>query len=67
MPLGLQQAVGDGARGIVEGAGDIATGVDDVDVAVRTLSASLTGDEVVLVKASKGGRLWRVASALLQG
>jgi UDP-N-acetylmuramoyl-tripeptide--D-alanyl-D-alanine ligase len=59
--------VGSGARGIAEGAGDIATAVDDVDVAVRTLSASLSGDEVVLVKASKGGRLWRVATALLQG
>lgn len=60
-------AVGDGARGIAEGAGDIAISVDDVDVAVRTLSASLTGDEVILVKASRGGRLERVANALLQG
>ena len=59
--------VGEGARGIAEGAGDIAVRVDDVDVAVRTLSASLTGDEVVLVKASRGGRLERVANALLQG
>ena len=59
--------VGDGARGIAEGAGDIAVGVDDVDVAVRTLSASLSGREVVLVKASRGARLERVAEALLQG
>jgi UDP-N-acetylmuramoyl-tripeptide--D-alanyl-D-alanine ligase len=59
--------VGEGARGIAEGAGGIATSVDDVDVAVRTLSASLSGDEVVLVKASRGGRLERVANALLQG
>jgi UDP-N-acetylmuramoyl-tripeptide--D-alanyl-D-alanine ligase len=59
--------VGDGARGIAEGAGDIAVMVDDVDVAVHTLSASLSGDEVVLVKASRGGRLERVADALLQG
>jgi UDP-N-acetylmuramoyl-tripeptide--D-alanyl-D-alanine ligase len=58
--------VGEGARGIAEGAGDIAVEVDDVGVAVRTLSASLTGDEVVLVKASRGGRLERVADALLQ-
>ncbi len=41
--------------------------VDDVDVAVHTLSASLSGDEVILVKASRGGRLERVADALLQG
>ena len=59
--------VGEGARGIAEGAGDIAVAVDDVDVAVRTLSASLSGHEVVLVKASRGGRLERVADALLQG
>ena len=59
--------VGDGARGIAEGAGDVAVSVDDVDVAVRTLSASLSGDEVVLVKASRGGRLERVADALLEG
>lgn len=60
-------AVGDGARGIAEGAGDIAISVPDVDVAVRTLSASLSGDEVVLVKASRGGRLERVANALIEG
>lgn len=59
--------VGEGARGIAEGAGEIAVSVDDVDVAVSTLSASLSGDEVVLVKASRGGRLERVAEALLQG
>jgi len=59
--------VGEGARGIAQGAGDIAVAVDDVDVAVRTLSASLSGHEVVLVKASRGGRLERVADALLQG
>ncbi len=59
--------VGQGARGIAEGAGDIAVSVDDVDVAVHTLSASLSGDEVILVKASRGGRLERVADALLQG
>ncbi|AXT84731.1 UDP-N-acetylmuramoyl-tripeptide--D-alanyl-D-alanine ligase [Aeromicrobium sp. A1-2] len=60
-------AVGEGARGIVEGAGGIAVSVDTVDVAVHTLSASLSGDEVVLVKASRGGRLERVADALLEG
>jgi UDP-N-acetylmuramoyl-tripeptide--D-alanyl-D-alanine ligase len=67
--LGFRRVVvvGDGAQGIAEGAGEIAVSVDDVDVAVRTLSASLSGDEVVLVKASRGGRLERVANALLQG
>lgn len=59
--------VGSGARGIAEGAGDIAVEVEDVDVAVHTLSASLSGDEVILVKASRGGRLERVVDALLQG
>jgi UDP-N-acetylmuramoyl-tripeptide--D-alanyl-D-alanine ligase len=59
--------VGAGARGIAEGAGEIAVNVDDVDAAVRALSASLSGDEVILVKASRGGRLERVANALLQG
>ena len=59
--------VGEGARGIAVGAGGIAVTVEDVDVAVRTLSASLSADEVVLVKASRGGRLERVANALLQG
>ena len=59
--------VGDAARGIAEGAGDIAQLVPDVDVASRTLSASLTGEDVVLVKASRGVRLERVAQALLEG
>lgn len=57
--------VGDDARGIAEGAGDIAQLVPDVDVASRTLSASLSGQDVVLVKASRGVRLERVAQALL--
>jgi UDP-N-acetylmuramoyl-tripeptide--D-alanyl-D-alanine ligase len=59
--------VGDGARAIAEGAGRIAEIVPSVDVASRTLPASLTGDEVVLVKASRGVRLERVADALLEG
>jgi UDP-N-acetylmuramoyl-tripeptide--D-alanyl-D-alanine ligase len=67
--LGFRRVVvvGEGAAGIAEGAGDIAELVPDVDVAVRTLSASLSGDEVVLVKASRGGRLERVVHALLEG
>ncbi|MFC5679021.1 UDP-N-acetylmuramoyl-tripeptide--D-alanyl-D-alanine ligase [Aeromicrobium endophyticum] len=59
--------VGDDARAIAEGAGDVAELVPSVDVARRTLPASLTGDEVVLVKASRGVRLERVADALLEG
>lgn len=58
-------AVGDGARGIADGAGPIAETVADIDAAVTTLSASLGADDVVLVKASRGGRLERVAHALL--
>nr|WP_217361729.1 UDP-N-acetylmuramoyl-tripeptide--D-alanyl-D-alanine ligase [Aeromicrobium stalagmiti] len=57
--------VGDDAHGIAEGAGDIAVQVPDVDVATRTLSASLSGGDVLLVKASRGVRLERVAQALL--
>jgi UDP-N-acetylmuramoyl-tripeptide--D-alanyl-D-alanine ligase len=60
-------AVGEGARGIAVGAGGLGELVADVDEATLTLSASLSGDEVVLVKASRGGRLERVAHALLQG
>ncbi len=59
--------VGDDARGIAEGAGDLAETMSDVDVATHTLPASLSGDEVVLVKASRGVRLERVARALLEG
>lgn len=59
-------AVGPGARGIAEGAGEIGRPVDDVDEATVTLSASLSGNEVVLVKASRGARLERVAHGLLQ-
>jgi UDP-N-acetylmuramoyl-tripeptide--D-alanyl-D-alanine ligase len=57
--------VGDGAAGIAEGAGDVAVLVPDVDVAVSTLSAWLTPTDVVLVKASRGCRLERVADGLL--
>ena len=58
--------VGEQARGIAEGAGEVGQLVPDVDVATRTLSASLTGDDVLLVKASRGVRLERVAQALLE-
>jgi UDP-N-acetylmuramoyl-tripeptide--D-alanyl-D-alanine ligase len=58
--------IGTDAAAIAAGAGDVAELLDDVDVATRTLPASLSGDEVVLVKASRGARLERVSQALLQ-
>lgn len=58
-------AVGPGAAAIAEGAGEIGETTEDVDTAVEVLSASLRADDVVLVKASRGGRLERVALALL--
>lgn len=65
--LGVERVlvVGERAVGIAEGAGARAVLVADVDEAVRNLSASLRPDEVVLVKASRGERLERVADALL--
>ncbi len=60
-------AVGDGAAGIAEGAGESGTAVADVDEAVRELSAWLTPADVVLVKASRSVRLERVTEALLGG
>jgi len=58
-------AVGPGGAAIAEGAGDVGETVSDVEAAVDLLSASLGADDVVLVKASRGGRLERVAYALL--
>jgi UDP-N-acetylmuramoyl-tripeptide--D-alanyl-D-alanine ligase len=60
-------AVGVGAAGIAEGAGERGTAVADVDEAVRELSAWLAPADVVLVKASRGVRLERVTEALLGG
>ena len=60
-------AIGAGAAGIAEGAGERGTAVADVDDAVRVLSAWLTPADVVLVKASRGVRLERVTEALLGG
>lgn len=66
--LGLAQvvAVGDGAAAIARGAGRIGRVVPDVDAAVRTVTASLDAGDVILVKASRGVRLERVADALLR-
>ena len=60
-------AVGPGAAGIAEGAGERGTAVADVGEALRVLSAWLTPTDVVLVKASRGVRLERVSEALLGG
>lgn len=57
--------VGDGATGIAEGAGPRARQVADVDGAVSFLTERLQSGDVVIVKSSRGGRLERVADALL--
>jgi len=58
-------AVGEGAAGIAEGAGLRAHRVADADAAVAFLTERLRPSDVVIVKASRGGRLERVADALL--
>lgn len=62
----LVLAVGDGARGVAEGAGDVGRAVPDVDVALDTLRAWLQPGDAVLVKASRGARLERVTARLLE-
>lgn len=65
--LGIDSVVvvGDGAAGIAEGAGSRAHRVADVDEAVSFVTERLEPFDVVIVKASRGGRLERVADALL--
>lgn len=65
--LGIDRvvAVGAGAAGIAEGAGERGMAVADVDEAVDLLSAWLEPTDVVLVKASRSVRLERVTEALL--
>lgn len=64
--LGVDQviAVGAGAAKIADGAGHIAIQVADVDAAVKFLTARIGAQDVVLVKASRGARLERVAEAM---
>src|SRR5690606_8265603 len=59
-------AVGDGAAPIADGAGTIGEVAADVETAIAMVSARLEPDTVVLVKASRGVRLERVAEALLR-
>lgn len=65
--LGLDRVVvvGKDARGIAEGAGDVAVPVDDVVAALADLASWLRPDDLVLVKASRGARLERVTEGLL--
>lgn len=67
--LGLSRviAVGAEAAPIAAGAGESGEFVDDVEGAIRAVSASLRSGDVVLVKASRGARLERVVDALLDG
>jgi UDP-N-acetylmuramoyl-tripeptide--D-alanyl-D-alanine ligase len=58
-------AVGPGAEGIRRGAGARAVGVPDVDEARELLRNELAPGDVVLIKASRGAGLERVALALL--
>lgn len=59
-------AVGAGAIPIADSAGEIGHRVSDVDAAVSFLTPQLRPGDVVIVKASRGGRLERVAAALLE-
>ena len=73
--LGIDQVVvvGEGARGIrdalVEARGEDGTTrqVDTVDEAAAWLSENVAGSDIVLVKASRSGRLERVAELLVAG
>jgi UDP-N-acetylmuramoyl-tripeptide--D-alanyl-D-alanine ligase len=59
------------AQAIASGASDVATWsgrgriVNDAEAAVSVLRAELCPGDAVLVKASNGVRLWRVAEALV--
>ncbi len=65
--LGIKKviAVGAGASAIAQGAGEVGHAVTDISGAIAWLRASLSPADVVLVKASRGARLERVAEAIL--
>jgi UDP-N-acetylmuramoyl-tripeptide--D-alanyl-D-alanine ligase len=71
--IGLTIVVGEGARGIRDGAnhegswGDEVVLADDLDVATAFLQSELRPGDVVLVKSSYGAGLWRLGDALTQG
>lgn len=65
LEVGRVVVVGEQAEPIARGAGAIAEVVPSPAAAVRTLVSSLRPDQVVLVKASRGERLERVAEGLL--
>jgi UDP-N-acetylmuramoyl-tripeptide--D-alanyl-D-alanine ligase len=60
-------AVGPGAAPVAEGAGERGVAVADTDAAVAWLRERVGPGDAVLVKASRGARLERVADALLSG
>lgn len=63
--IDLVLAVGPGASGVAQGAAGVGESVADVTAAVERLQTWLEPGDVVLVKASRGARLERVAAALL--
>ncbi len=60
-------AVGAGASAVAVGAGERGVAVPDTDAAVAWLRERVGPGDAVLVKASRGSRLERVAEALLSG
>jgi len=71
--IGLTLVVGEGARGIRDGAnregswGDEVLLADDLDAATRFLEQELRPGDVVLVKSSYGSGLWRLGDLLVAG
>jgi UDP-N-acetylmuramoyl-tripeptide--D-alanyl-D-alanine ligase len=71
LDIGKLVVVGEAAAAIHQGAslegswGEESVLVPDVDAAVALLRAELRPGDVVLVKAAKAQRLWRVAEALV--
>jgi UDP-N-acetylmuramoyl-tripeptide--D-alanyl-D-alanine ligase len=71
--IGLTIVVGEGARGIRDGAnhegswGDEVVLADDLAVATAFLESELRPGDVVLVKSSYGAGLWQLGDALVAG